>query len=225
MLSNLFLDLDGTLIDSSSGIYHSFCLACRYASVKPPSLNEFCSYIGPPIQNIARRMYPDLDQKALEDFKNIFREDYDQASYRMASWYPDVIDTLHYLSADLGINLIIVTNKPSKPAINLVKEGGLLNIFSRVVGIDYRVMKNTGPIFNSKTEALSYVLNSDDFDLSRSAYLGDTLSDRDACQACDLLFVGALYGYHEWTPEQRPYWHLKRFGDIKLLLKNLEKLS
>ena len=225
MLSHLLLDLDGTLIDSSKGIYHSFCLACRHASVKPPSLSEFCSYIGPPIQSIAKIIYPDLDQKALEDFKKIFREDYDHTSYRMASWYPDVIDTLHYLFTDLRIDLTIVTNKPSKPAINLVKDGGLHDIFSRVVGIDYRVMKNTGPIFNSKTEALSYVLNSDDFDLSRSAYLGDTISDRDACEACDLLFVGALYGYHQWTSEQRPYWHLKRFRDIKLLLNTLEKQS
>jgi phosphoglycolate phosphatase len=225
MLTHLLLDLDGTLIDSSPGIYHSFCLACDSLSLKPPSLSDFCSLIGPPIQHIAARLYPHLDQVSLEHFRRVFREDYDRLSYRMAEWYPGVLDSLTVLSGELGIDLAIVTNKPTKPAVELIKHADSYDIFSRIVGIDYRVVHGAGPVFGSKAEALSYVLGSDSFDLSRSAYLGDTTNDRDACETCNLLFIAAVYGFHQWLPEQKPQWCLERFCDIQLLLSSMANQS
>ena len=221
MLEHLLLDLDGTLMDSSAGIYHSFCLACRDISVETPELAKFCTYIGPPIQVIAKRLYPHLNHNEIEHFRKIFREDYDRRSYQNAEWYPEVIENLDYLSAELGIKLTLVTNKPTKPAIKLIKNGGCHGIFSRIVGIDYLVENGAGQIFNSKAEALSYVLSTEELDISRSAYLGDTINDREACKKCGLLFIGALYGYHNWTSEERPYWHIERFKDIKVLLKSM----
>lgn len=221
MLEHLLLDLDGTLIDSSAGIYHSFCLACKDVSLEPPTLGSFCSYIGPPIQDIAKSLYPSLDQETLESFKSIFREDYDRKSYQNAEWYPGVIQNLNYLYKELGIKLTIVTNKPTRPAINLVKNGGCHEVFSRIVGIDYRVEHNAGQVFSSKAEALSYVLATEECKHFKSAYLGDTINDLNACKKCGLLFIGALYGYHQWSTEQRPDLHIQQFKDIKLLLKSL----
>jgi phosphoglycolate phosphatase len=218
MLSHLLLDLDGTLINSSPGIYHSFCLACDRLSLKPPDFSEFCSLIGPPIEYIAVSLYPHLGQASLEHFRRLFRQDYDAIRYRMAEWYPDVVDSLTVLSDEWGIDLTIVTNKPTRPAVELIKDSNSYDIFSRVVGIDYRVVQGTGPIFGSKAEALSYVIGSDSFDLSRSAYLGDTMSDREACEACNLLFIAAVYGFHKWLPDQKPQWCLESFRDIPLLL-------
>ena len=225
MLRHLLLDLDGTLVDSSPGIYHSFCLACDNLSLEPPSFSQFRLLIGPPIQHIATRLYPHLDKVSLERFRRLFREDYDRVSYRMAEWYPDVVENLIALSEGLGIDLTIVTNKPTPPAVELIKAADSFHIFSRIVGIDYRVMHGTGLTFASKAEALSYVLASCSSDLSNSAYLGDTISDRDACAACSLLFIGAVYGFHQWLPEQKPQWCLERFSDIQLLLHSMSQQS
>ena len=221
MLSHLLLDLDGTLINSSRGIYYSFCLACDRLSLKPPDFSEFCSLIGPPIENIAVSLYPQLDQATLEHFRRIFRQDYDAIRYRMAEWYPDVVDSLTVLSDEWDIDLMIVTNKPTKPAVELIKYSNSYDTFSRVVGIDYRVVHGIGPIFGSKAEALSYVIGSDSFDLSRSAYLGDTMSDREACEACNLTFIAAVYGFYKWLPDQKPQWCLESFRDIQLLLSTM----
>lgn len=221
MLRHLLLDLDGTLIDSSQGIYHSFCLACDQLSLSHPRFSEFCLLIGPPVQHIAKHFYPHLDQDSLDCFRVLFRADYDQSRYRLAEWYPDVIDNLRSISADLGIDLTIVTNKPTRPAVELVKSAFSRDFFSRIVGIDYRVVHGMGTAFRNKAEALSFVLASDSLDLSTTAYLGDTISDRDACEACNLLFIAALYGFHEWIPEQKPRWSLEGFRDIQAVLRSI----
>ena len=125
------------------------------------------------------------------------------------------------LSRVLGIELMIVTNKPTKPAVELIKDAGLSEFFSAIVGIDYRVMHGIGDVFRSKAEALSYALSSYSLDLSRSAYLGDTDSDRDACVACNMLFIAAAYGFHQWHPEHMPKWYLDCFSDLQILLHSI----
>ena len=222
MLKHLLLDLDGTLINSFPGIYHSFCLACKSLDLEPPSASGFSSLIGPPVQSIAASLYPHLDDASLERFRNVFRDDYDQVSYRRAEWFPGVLEDLASLSRVLKIDLTIVTNKPTLPATELIREAGACQLFSRIVGVDYRVVQGMGSIFKSKAEALSYVTASSSIELSNFVYLGDTIGDRDACEACNLVFIAALYGFHEWLPGELPKWRLHQFGDIQSLLHSMD---
>ena len=218
MITHLLLDLDGTLVDSSPGIYRSFVLACERFGLMPPGYVKFCSLIGPPVQEIAARLYPDFDPVSLEEFRGIFRYDYDNISYRMANWYPEVRDTLESLSTKSGISMSIVTNKPTKPALDLVKSKGLASCFSRIVGIDFLAVHFAGPVFSSKAEALSYVLLSASSELTKSVYVGDTPSDQEACDCCNLPFIACLYGFHRWHPQQMPPCRIERFGEISSFL-------
>lgn len=215
---HLLLDLDGTLINSSPGIYHSFSQACFSLGVQTPSFPTFCSFIGPPVQDIASRLYLDLDAVALENFRKIFREDYDSHSYRNFVWYPGVLDTLFSLASDQSLRISIVTNKPTSPSKELVKSAGMLPYFVDIVGIDYRVVHSTGAIFSSKAEALSFVLDSTSTHYSQSVYVGDTLGDRDACALTQVPFIAALYGFHQWAASDRPPLCLERFDDIHRIL-------
>jgi len=210
----LLLDLDGTLIDSSPGIFHSFSLACYSLGLKTPAYASFSKLIGPPVQHIARSLYPELDIAALECFRKIFRDDYDHHSYRNANWYPGVIDTLNLLSSDPGLHMIIVTNKPTRPSEELIKSAGIHSCFVDIFGVDYRLVHATGSIFASKSEALSYVLSSTPIHASQSLYLGDTPSDQEACSRSQVPFVAALYGFHKWGIKDRPAYSLECFGDI-----------
>ena len=219
MISNLLLDLDGTLVDSSRGIYHSFVLACDNFSLSPPNYTSFCHLIGPPIQKIATQLFPDLDLKTIEEFRRIFRLDYDNLSYKMYEWYPGVVDTIKELSTCPGISMSIVTNKPSLPALELIKSSGLRSCFSQIVGIDYLSVFSNGPVFSSKSEALSHVLLSSPVDLLKSAYVGDTLNDLDACKRCNLQFIAALYGFHRWHHQQMPPRCIAHFGEVQSFLR------
>ena len=220
MPNHLLLDLDGTLIDSSPGIFHSFTLACVSLGLPHPHYDEFRHLIGPPVQHIAAALYPNLDPISIEYFRQVFREDYDHASYRMAYWYPGVIDTLLTLSAHPRLRVSIVTNKPTEPAVQLVKRSDLSHCFSQIVGIDYLAVHAIGPVFASKTEALSYVLRSTHSDAAQSLYVGDTPSDQVACCQCKVPFAAVLYGFHRWQPKERPLLCLERFGDLHSLLNS-----
>ena len=218
MISHLLLDLDGTLINSSPGIYKSFVLACDRFSLLSPSYAQFCPLIGPPVQQIAQQLYPSLDLVSLEEFRGVFRDDYDNTSFRMADWYPEVRDTLNILSANFGISISIVTNKPTRPAFDLVASEGLTSCFSRIVGIDFLAAHSAGPVFSSKVNALSYVLFSASFEVAKSVYVGDTPSDQAACDCCSLPFIAALYGFHRWNQMQMPTLCIESFSEILSLM-------
>jgi len=216
---HLLLDLDGTLIDSSPGIFHSFSLACLSLGLKTPTYDSFSSLIGPPVQHIAKSLFPELDTNSLESFRKIFRDDYDHYSYRNANWYPGVIDTLKVLASEPDLHIIVITNKPTRPSQDLIKSVGILPIFIDIYGVDYRLVHATGPIFASKSEALSYVLTSTPIHASQSLYLGDTPSDQEACSKCQVPFVAALYGFHQWDIAELPAYSLECFGDIYAVLE------
>ena len=219
MIKNLLLDLDGTLIDSSTGIYHSFSLACDQCSLLPPCYPVFCNLIGPPVQEIALKLYPGIDSDLLYKFRSIFREDYDNGSYRKVQWYPGVINTIKLIASEFAVDMCIITNKPTKPARNLVASADLDSCFSQVVGIDYFADTLSGHVFPSKTEAISYVLSSRHFTLLQSVYVGDTVGDMKSCGLCNLPFIAALYGFHRWRSHEMPDRCLNHFGDIKTFLR------
>lgn len=218
MLSHLLLDLDGTLVDSSPGIFHSFGVACHSLDLPPPQYEQFCYLIGPPVQHIATVLYPCLDPTSLETFRQVFRKDYDQVSYCNAHWYPGVIDTIRSLTDYPALQLSVVTNKPTKPALELLRSSDLCHCFSHVVGIDYLAAVGCGPVFASKADALAYVLSSTSSDPAQSLYLGDTPSDQAACFQCKLPFAAVLYGFHRWHAKELPPLHLERFSDLYTLI-------
>ena len=213
MTLNLLLDMDGTLIDSSPGIYKSFCLACNSLSLPYPPINEFSSLIGPPIQIIASSLYKSLSNENLEMFRKVFRHDYDTKSFLLANWYPNVLDTILYLK-DKGIRMSIVTNKPTHPAYELVKKANILSCFDRIVGIDYLSCNLPSSSFASKAEALSYTLASSSFAIEDTMYLGDTYADQQACKQCGLSFVAALYGFCQWETSVKPEICIESFKEI-----------
>lgn len=215
---HLLLDFDGTLADSSPGIFQSFRLACDSLGLQTPDLEVFRSLIGPQIQVIAASLFPELRTNDLETFRRVFREDYDQRSYRLTHWYPGVMDTLRILGKNKHIRLCIVTNKPTTPTHELIRQAGLSGCLDRVIGIDYLSIYSGGSVFGTKAEALSYAIASSSFDATTRLYVGDTPSDQRASSESGLEFVAALYGFHQWSFNQLPPKRIQEFAQIKDLL-------
>lgn len=199
---HLFFDFDGTLADSSPGIYASFQLACQRLNLSPPAFDVFRDAIGPPVQQLVTRFFPDLTANKISEFRLLFRADYDNSSFRRCDWYEGLKPTLTYLSTLPYTRLSIVTNKPTRPTLDLLKSGGLLGFFDLVVGVDYQVYQGTGSVFDSKADAIRLATTRLANEAVPAFYIGDTPSDRDASQACGLDFIAAMYGFHRWQPSE-----------------------
>ena len=124
----LFFDFDGTLADSSPGIYGSFQVACARSGLKAPAYEVFCDSIGPPVQRLARQFFPELKEAQLEIFRQAFRDDYDNHRFRQCEWYDGVEPTLQTLAHQQNIRMAIITNKPTRPTLELLKTGKIAEI-------------------------------------------------------------------------------------------------
>ena len=72
MFKDLFFDFDGTLADSSEGIYESFKNSCFKLNLEPVSINKFKKFIGPPISQILRKFIQIYLRIQISDFKDFF---------------------------------------------------------------------------------------------------------------------------------------------------------
>jgi phosphoglycolate phosphatase len=214
MFTHLLLDFDGTLADSSPGIFQSFLLACEAFGLTPPAELEFRRLIGPPVQHIVEKIYPHLGPDDVERFRLIFRDEYDHRGFRYADWYPGVHDALRVLSDSQNTRLTVVTNKPTSPTVKLLKVAELHSYFNGIIGIDYRVMAGQGSVFSTKAEAIAFALSSTSFESDRQIYLGDTPGDQAAAEACGLIFVAAEYGFYDWTDYQFLPLRINSFSQI-----------
>ena len=194
----LFFDFDGTLADSSPGIYASFEHACTCQDLTAPAYPEFCAAIGPPVQVLARQFFPQLDATEWEEFRQTFRQDYDQHRFRLCHWFDGVEPTLLALSEIPGARLAIITNKPTTPTVELLKTAGFSRYFELVVGIDYLAIHGAGPVFTHKHEAIHLAKTRLPTDTPTGFYIGDTHSDQRASLAGGLEFIAATYGFYRW---------------------------
>ena len=88
-ITQLFFDLDGTLVDSFPGI--SFSAAAALAQALPGrKVPDFLPFIGPPIREIFRRALPENDPGILAHLEQSFRTSYNSEGWRKTRAYPGV---------------------------------------------------------------------------------------------------------------------------------------
>jgi phosphoglycolate phosphatase len=217
MTKHVLLDFDGTLVDSSEGIYAAFTQSCNECDLIPPDLKIFKRLIGPPIRTLVKLLYPGIPDHILASFLDKFRYEYDNHSCLILSWHQGVVETLKTLSSDSDIDLFIVTNKPTAPTQSIVQNSNLERCFRLIVGIDYPSIARIGSPFTNKQDAIKYTLKTHGADPSKSIYVGDTPGDRDASKAAGLEFIAARYGFYAWADEElSEYTTLTNFRDLLL---------
>tara|TARA_Y100001968_G_C19389252_1_gene734624 strand:- start:347 stop:1006 length:660 start_codon:yes stop_codon:yes gene_type:complete len=218
-MQTIFLDFDGTLVDSSKGIYKAFKDSCEIYNIKTPEYNIFKTKIGPPIQSILESLYPNIDNETKKLIVQKFRYSYDNYNYSNLVWYKNVIETLKILRTSRKIQLIIVTNKPTKTTEKIVINKKLTNLFSFIIGIDYKYLQN-GDLFYNKTEALNFALDISAVHVDKAIYIGDTYSDKIAAESVGLKFIAAIYGYENWN-NMNDIYLLEEFADLPNLLDSI----
>ncbi|MCK9362294.1 MAG: HAD family hydrolase [Syntrophales bacterium] len=187
-IENIIFDLDGTLVDSLPGI--EYASRCAVDSICPQrALFELRPFIGPPISDIFRRIFPDIEGNELQTLVKEFRKAYDNGGWQKTVLFDGIKDTLIKLE-NLNICNYLVTSKPKLPTENILD---LLNI--REYFVDVVSPDSATPAFPSKSDAMAHLIARHTLDLEKTLYVGDSQEDKAASKTCGIRFAAVSYGY------------------------------
>jgi phosphoglycolate phosphatase len=192
---HLIFDLDGTLVDSSAGIYYA--LEQAIWEVCPGSRFERASFrIGPPVGEMLRQGLRTATDEEVMRLEQAFRKVYDGEGWQKSCVYPGVMETLAQFRQQ-HFQLYIATNKPALPAGKISSYLDLAPFFREMVCPDSRT-----PGFKNKATCIQYLCEKYVAGGEQVFYVGDALQDCQAAQTAGIGFVGVEYGYGEF--ENRP---------------------
>ena len=178
---NFIFDLDGTLIDSKSSIMASLEYALITKGIEVDLTNEK-NIIGPPLDDVLKKLVPDQNSKLQLDLKKIFIERYDSYEYKNST-IPEGVELILKKLNELGKNVLVVTNKRTKPTLKIMK---MFKCFSGIK--DFYCIDSIKNLVSKKL-ILERVINMKKYKKEETVYVGDTYGDFLAAKYNNIDFV------------------------------------
>ncbi|MBQ7548388.1 MAG: HAD hydrolase-like protein [Clostridia bacterium] len=190
----VILDFDGTVADTSEGIFDSVRYAVRMGGLRQPDDTEIRSFIGPPLSDTFHRIYPGLNDGEVTDLVIHYRSVYSVTGIYKLRLY----DGMETMLADLkkaGVKIAIGSFKPEIFLESIVKSKGLDKYFDVVAGgsTEYAT-PGKEIIIEDAISRLGAV------DRSRVLMVGDTRFDVIGAHKAGVACAAVLYGYG--SPEE-----------------------
>ncbi len=181
----VLFDLDGTLSDTSEGIYKGLDHATDALSLPRFEREDLPNFIGPPLKEsfLVRGFSEELAEQAVREF----RAYYNETGKFECKPYPGIREALAALRA-AGAILYVATSKPTAFAVDVLTHLGLAEMFAEIVG--------SGQGREEKKLVIRYILEHTPItDLDDVVMVGDKHHDVDGARACGVRSVGVAYGF------------------------------
>jgi phosphoglycolate phosphatase len=146
------------------------------------------SIIGPPLNEIIKKITPDITKEQLYIIINEFRNCYDHSSFsrtRLNEGVLNLIQNLRYRN----IKLFIATNKPFF-VTNKILKNLMIDDFDDIVSLDVLTGKKM-----DKSEMIAYITNKWNLEQDATLMVGDDASDILAAQKNGLKSIAIANGY------------------------------
>jgi phosphoglycolate phosphatase len=208
-------DLDGTLADTIGDIAASTNHVRVLAGLQPVPIETVRRCIGRGAATLLRRALPELgygeDDARWDELLRAYVAHHDVQCTEGARLYPGVMEFVTRLR-DEGHPLAVVTNKPERFAVVVVRHLGLSDLFPVVVGGDTTPHKKPHPA--PLREAIRRLALPHEGDAIPGTMVGDGEPDLLAAKALSMRTVACLYGYGDPARlrELRPDAFWERFG-------------
>lgn len=183
-VSAVVFDIDGTLLDSATGIVTGFQHALRSVGFEPPDEATLRADLGPPVEAIftSLRLPPELLLRAVAAYRFYYRE----LGMHQAEAYAGVPELLKGLQG--RIRLGTATAKRTDAAEAILNTHELARFFEVVNGTD--------EVRTTKPETIAHTLTLlGDPDPASVVMVGDRHSDITGGRACGVRTVGVTWGY------------------------------
>ena len=184
---NILLDLDGTIIDSGSGIMKSIQYVLDHFSMYHEPEEKLRKFIGPALIDSFMNFYGFSKEKA-EEAVEYFRDYYPEKGMFDAFIYPGMRECIEKMAGD-GKKLVLLTSKPIFFASQILQHFGLSDYFFMEIGPDLSEQSS------DKTRLIEKALREGNFLKEDCLMVGDTKYDILAAKDVGIDSVAALYGY------------------------------
>lgn len=186
MCKLIIFDLDGTLIDTSSGIINSYIYASEKNNFKKLSPEQIKGFIG---QNLLHSFInnfgisEDLARKVVLDY----RDYYAKKGVKECKPYPGLIETLDCLKHK-GFLLAVATLKKTELAVKVLELFKVRGYFNVIRGMDAKDSK-------TKEELIQSCINELGIARHKAVMVGDSFGDMHAALALGIDFFAVTFGF------------------------------
>lgn len=209
-------DLDGTLIDSKMDLVNSVNAMLRTFGRSELSVDTIAGYIGHGAPRlVASALSLDVSEADCQDALAIFLEHYDKHKLDLTRPYPGVLEALKAL-ADRP--MAVLTNKPTKLSVEILRGLGIAHYFRAIYGGDSFPTKKPDP-----SGALA-ILKGLGATPEQSAMVGDSDVDIQTARNAGMLAVAVNYGFGQHDPALHPAdFYLDSLIQLMELTTNLQR--
>jgi len=180
-------DLDGTLIDSASGIFASLDHAFAQIGAELPPREALHAWIGPPFHQTFPSVLGD-DPARVELAIAKYREHYIANGWAAHSIYPGIAETIAAFAAG-GCALGVVTTKPLPQARKIIDHLPFGPHFVRVYGPDIKTSHS------AKAQMIRHALQDFAVPAADTVMIGDRHFDIEGARANDVRGIGVSWGF------------------------------
>ncbi len=183
----LLFDFDGTIADSSEGVFGCVCLALEKMGYPIPDPVTLRTFIGPPLREsfqVRCGMTEDLAEQAVAHY----REEYAVTGLKQCRAYEGIGRLLATLQKD-GFTLAVATSKPEVYAVEILKNLGFDGYFTVIAGAEMAGKRTDKPaVIACALERLAVTPD-------KALMIGDRFHDVEGAHAFGMRCVGVLWGF------------------------------
>ncbi len=208
----IIFDLDGTLLNTSEGIFNSVRYAEQQMGLFPISEERLQEFVGPPPKEMYMRVYGVSEDIALGAARKHREYGKSKAIYE-AKPYPNVRSTLSLLKSQ-GYKLAVATLKSKPIADKVLRLNQLYDFFDVVVGMDENETFTKCETINMTKNLLGCN--------ETSLMVGDSLYDYEGAIEAKVDFLGVTYGFGFHKNAQYEFDTIDTFVDLYQYVKEQE---
>lgn len=183
----VLFDFDGTLADSSEGIFKSLIYAFQCDGKPAPDGATLRKFIGPPIYDSFKTLFGYTDGK-IDFMIEKYRERYRETGYLETKIYDGIPELLRALREN-GIRVATASSKPTVFIEKILKVHGLYEYFDYVGGTQFdNISSDKSVILKNAMDALGVTAH-------ETVMVGDRLFDIRGAKGVGVPCIAVLYGF------------------------------